>query len=123
MSAIQLLRRSLGDHINYGPLPNIHSTEELIRTNLEVRAWAQEAFKGNDALLRESFVLLESSMADRGVGGMQSNYRCRLRLPSAHDKPNKYTTWSVENGELSLVRSGRQGRLRRPTFTTASLKS
>jgi hypothetical protein len=120
MSAIQLLRRSLGDHINYGPLPNIlfnGATEELIRINLE------EAFKGNDALLRESFVLLESSMADRGVGGMQSNYRCRLRLPSAHDKPNKYTTWSVENGELSLVRSGRQGRLRRPTFTTASLKS
>jgi hypothetical protein len=97
MAAIRLLRRDLGDHINYGPLPNIlfnGASEELIRTNLEVGAWAQVAFRGCDALLKESFVLLEEAMRVRGEGGLQTNYRCRLRLPTAHDKPDKFTTWS-----------------------------
>jgi hypothetical protein len=126
IAAIQLLRRSLGDHINYGPLPNIlfnGATEELIRTNLEVGVWAQESFKGNDALLLESFAVLESSMADRGVGGLQSNYRCRLCLPTAHDKPNKYTTWSSGEWGAFPNKIRRQGRLRRPTSTTAFSKS
>jgi hypothetical protein len=97
--AIQHLRRTLGDHIQYGPLPNIlfngASDEELVRTNLEVGAWAQIAFAHSDALLSRSFQLLDKSMLERGRGGgLQTNYRCRLRLPSHQNNPSKFNTWS-----------------------------
>jgi hypothetical protein len=71
--AIQHLRRTLGDHLLYGPLPNIMfngtDDEELIRTNLEVGAWVTIAFAHSDALLANSFQSLESSMLGRGRGG------------------------------------------------------
>jgi hypothetical protein len=98
VAAIHHLRRNLGDHISYGPLPNIlfngSDDENLVRTNLEVGAWAAEAFKDCDALLSSSFKQLEMMMVGRGRGGRQSNYRCRLRLPSSHNSQASYTTWS-----------------------------
>jgi hypothetical protein len=99
INAIHYLRRALGDHLLYGPLPNIlfNGTvdEELVRINLEVGAWAKIAFAHNDALLSNSFELLENSMLGRGRGGgLQTDYRCRLRLPSHQNNPSKFSTWS-----------------------------
>jgi hypothetical protein len=75
--AIQYLRRTLGDHLLYGPLPNIlfngATDEELIRTNLEVGAWAKYAFIHSDALCADSFKILEKSMLGRGRGGGSAN--------------------------------------------------
>jgi hypothetical protein len=45
-------------------------------------------------LLSNSFKILDESMLVRGRGGLQSNYRCRLRLPSNQNNPSKYSTWS-----------------------------
>jgi hypothetical protein len=126
MGAIQLLRRTLGDHINYGPLPNIlfnGASEELIRTNLEVGAWAQQAFRGNDALLRESFVLLESSLVDRGVGGLQSNHRRGLASPLPTTSLTNTPPGPEASGASSLARYGRRGQSRRPTSTTPFSRS
>jgi hypothetical protein len=97
--AIQYLRRTLGDHLLYGPLPNIlfngAADEELIRTNLEVGAWVKHAFIHNDALCADSFKILEKSMLGRGRGGgLQTSYRCRLRLPSHQNNPAIHETWS-----------------------------
>jgi hypothetical protein len=86
VAAIKYLKSHLGDHIIYGPLPNIMlngcSNGSIIRTTLEVAYWSMHVFKDSPALLQNSFRLLEKMLADRTVGMTQPAPRCVLRLPT-----------------------------------------
>jgi hypothetical protein len=85
--AIKFLKRNLGDHLVYGPLPNflMNGSEDpiTIRTCWEFAAWAKFTFKEEASLLSSSFDVVEKQLAKRGVGGVQNVERCTLRLPTA----------------------------------------
>jgi hypothetical protein len=85
VAAIKLLRRSLGDHIIYGPLPNLLINGcgdwSVIKTSLEIGWWAMMAFKNSPALLQNSYRLLEKMLGDRILGELQPAMRTVLRLP------------------------------------------
>jgi hypothetical protein len=76
MRAIRYLKRSLGDHLQYGPLPNLLlngcSDATVLRTCVEVAHWATAVFKDSSVLLSNSFRLVEQHLADRASGEMQS---------------------------------------------------
>jgi hypothetical protein len=86
VAAIKYLKSHLGDHIIYGPLPNIMlnncSDGSIIRSSLEVAYWSMHAFKDSPALLQNSFRLLEKMLADRMVGTTLPAPKCVLRLPT-----------------------------------------
>jgi hypothetical protein len=87
LEAIKTLRRNLGDHLIYGPLPNfmINGCDDpyTIQTVIEIGQWAHLAFKHQAALLRNSFGLVEEQLKARGACGVQTVQRCTLRLPLA----------------------------------------
>jgi hypothetical protein len=86
MRAIRYLRRSLGDHVQYGPLPNLFlngcSDATVIRTSAEVAHWASNVFKDSPVLLNNSFRLVEQHLVDRASGEMQSCHEYTLRMPT-----------------------------------------
>jgi hypothetical protein len=85
LAAIKFLRRSIGDHLIYGPLPNILLNGcgdwSTIRTSVEVAMWAMLAFKDSPALLQNSYRLLEKMLGDRSIGEAITAQTCVLRLP------------------------------------------
>jgi lysophospholipase L1-like esterase len=85
VAAIKFLRRSLGDHIIYGPLPNLLINGcgdwSVIKTSLEIGWWAMLAFKNSPALLQNSYRLLEKMLGDRAMNEPQQAMRTVLRLP------------------------------------------
>jgi hypothetical protein len=85
VAAIKFLKSHLGDHITYGPLPNIMingcSDGSVIRTSLEVAMWAMNVYRDSPALLQNSFRLLEKMLADRSVGELKPAARHVMRLP------------------------------------------
>jgi hypothetical protein len=106
VTAIKILNRGIGDHVAYGPLPNILlngcTDEATVRTALEIGCWATHAFRGSDVLLHNSFRLVEEQFMVRGEGGLQTDYRCRLRLPTDGHSPGNTCTWSSgEWGQFS----------------------
>jgi hypothetical protein len=105
VEAIRLLKKELGDHVLYGPLPNFMmngcNDEATIRTNLEVGAWARSMSSGGGgsegAIIADSFLHVEQQMQCRGEGGQLTNYRCRLRLPTTLSSSLKTGTWESAN--------------------------
>jgi hypothetical protein len=85
VAAIKFLKSNLGDHLIYGPLPNLLINRcgdwSTIRTSLEVAGWAMQAFKDSPALLQNSYRLLEKMLGDRMMGDSQPARRTVLRLP------------------------------------------
>jgi hypothetical protein len=69
--AIRFLRKELGDHVLYGPLPNImlNGTEDeaTLRTNLEVGAWAKAT--GAAAAGRRPWIASQHWNNNSGEGG------------------------------------------------------
>jgi hypothetical protein len=90
--AIKYLRRSLGDHLVYGALPNIflNGSEDpvTIRTCWEFAAWAKFTFREEASLLYNSFNFVENQLIKRGAGGVQATQRCTLRMPTADGNNN-----------------------------------
>jgi hypothetical protein len=95
IATIKHLRVNLGDHLLYGPLPcliaNGCSDEVTIRTTFEISRWATTAFGPSYGLVCDSFRLVDRMLIDKGEGGMQTDHRCRLRLPLA-DRANPGAT-------------------------------
>jgi hypothetical protein len=90
----------LGDHILYGPLPNILingcSNEEAIRTCYDICKWALLHFKNSDTLLSNSFQLVEKQLTERGGRITQTNYRCVVRMPpsqSCQSRTSYLSNW------------------------------
>jgi hypothetical protein len=85
VAAIKYLKSNLGDHLVYGPLPNLLINGcgdwSIIRTSLEVAGWAMQAFQDSLALLQNSYRLLEKMLGDRMMGEPQPAKRTVLRLP------------------------------------------
>jgi hypothetical protein len=88
MRAIRYLKRSLVDHLLYGPLPvpnlllNGCSDAVVLRTCVEVAHWAAAVFKDSPVLVSNSFRLVEQHLADRASGEMQSGHEYTLRMPT-----------------------------------------
>jgi hypothetical protein len=86
MRAIHYLKRSMGDHVLYGPLPNLFMNgcgdATVIRTSVEVAHWARAVFKDSPAMLSNSYKLVEKHLVDRASGEMQDGRRYTLRMPA-----------------------------------------
>jgi hypothetical protein len=100
LATIKYLRSNLGDHILYGPLPNILingcSNEEAIRTCYDICKWALLHFKNSDTLLSNSFQLVEKQLTERGGRITQTNYRCVVRMPpsqSCQSRTSYLSNW------------------------------
>jgi hypothetical protein len=82
MAAIKHLRVHLGDHLLYGPLPcaflNGCDDAATMRTAFKVTAFGRSY-----ALVHNSFRLVDQQLTARGTGGIQAEYRYRMRLPLA----------------------------------------
>jgi hypothetical protein len=103
LDAIKFLRRSLGDHLVYGPLPNMLldgcDDQPTIRSVFEISRWAELAFGNLSAHLHNSFGLVERQLRARGEDGVQHVQRCTLRLPLATPRPDGSKTVVVVAGE------------------------
>jgi hypothetical protein len=86
LRAIRYLRRSMGDHLVYGPLPNLFlcgcNDPVTIRTAFEVSRWAKLTL-GDNTLLTNSFGKVEELLISRCGGIFQESHRQTLRLPTA----------------------------------------
>jgi hypothetical protein len=84
MRAIHYLKRSMGDHVLYSPLPNIFMNgcgdATVIRTS--VAHWARAVFKDSPAMLSNRFNLVERQLAERACSEMQDGRRYTLRMPA-----------------------------------------
>jgi hypothetical protein len=72
--AIKFLRRSLGDHLVFGAIPNLflNGSEDpiTIRTCWEFVAWAKFTFREEASLLYNSFNFIKKQLIKRGAGGV-----------------------------------------------------
>jgi hypothetical protein len=96
MRAIHYLKKSMGDHVLYGPLPNIFMNgcgdATVIRTSVEVAHWARAVFKESPAMLSNSFKVVEKQLVERARGEMQVGHRYTLRMPTLEIKLLPYTS-------------------------------
>jgi hypothetical protein len=93
VEAIKFLRSNLGDHLLYGPLPNLllNGCEDpiTIRSCIEVGRWAAIAFRDNSVLLGRSFALAERQLRARGTGELSTAHGHTLRLPLVDNTDNR----------------------------------
>jgi hypothetical protein len=105
LAAIKFLRRSLGDHILYGPLPNMLMTscgdEGVIRVCIEVSRWAMVAFKDDRVLLHNSFHKVEEQFKERNLGDIQVDTKW-LPLPNGGTVTVSSGGWQLPT-KLSLL--------------------
>jgi hypothetical protein len=104
--AIRFLRRSLGDHLVYGPLPNIFingcDDSITIRTAFEFTRWARMTLQEN-TLLSASFEKVENMLTERCDGDIQEDSRITLRLPTAEgNNLISYTSGGWDNVPAKL---------------------
>jgi hypothetical protein len=106
MAAIKHLRVNLGDHLLYGPLPcliiNGCNNFATIRTAFNVSNWATMAFGHSYSLVRNSFRLVDQMLIDRGEGGLQTDFRCRLPMT---DRVNPGASMTMSSGGLDKLPS------------------
>jgi hypothetical protein len=86
LRAIRFLRRSMGDHLVYGPLPNLFmggcNDPITIRTAYEVTMWAKSTLNDN-CMLTNSFQKVEKLLIKRCGGSYQADHKQTLRFPTA----------------------------------------
>jgi hypothetical protein len=86
LRAIRYLRRSMGDHLVYGPLPNMFlcgcNDPVTIRTAFEVTKWAKLTLS-DSCMLTNSFEKVEELLTKRCGGNFQADFRQSLRFPTA----------------------------------------
>jgi hypothetical protein len=100
MLAIRKLRRELGEHLNYTPLPQIFGAgcgdELTIREAVESAAWATHVFGRERLFLKRTFEASHAIIAESGEGGLQVAACSRYRLPARADGGNATATWYTD---------------------------
>jgi hypothetical protein len=99
VAAIRNLKRLIGKHVTYTPLPHFFldgcADEATIRVAVEVAAWANIFFGRERLLLRRTFVAANEILIESGTGGAQLLASYKIRLPNG-DKGGT-ATWAAGN--------------------------
>jgi hypothetical protein len=86
VSAINKLKRSVGEHVIFTALPHFFiggcGDRATIRSAVEVGVWAPHFFGGDRIFLREAFLKANEILLDAGTGGPQPAINLRHRLPA-----------------------------------------
>jgi hypothetical protein len=110
MAAIRILKRNLGEHIIYTPLPvyfgNGCSDGLAIRVAVEVAAWATHVFGRERVFLKRTFEASHIISQETGEGGRQVPTSARYRLPASADGSGGTAMWFTDG----LVRLPRRVR-------------
>jgi uncharacterized membrane protein len=92
----ELLRKRVGGHVIIGPLPHFFgpgcSDPATIRAGVEVGAWFERQFRGDDSFLRESFRKANQTLAVICGGGPQPEVITVHRLATIDKKMENWTT-------------------------------
>jgi hypothetical protein len=107
MHCITTLKKELGEHLVYTPLPHLFGTgcqdETAVRAAVEVSAWAAQVFGRERSYLKRGFEVANNILASSGMGGLQAEVRARHRLPTLD---MHYRTWS-SSGMICLPKACR----------------
>jgi hypothetical protein len=107
MAAIRILKRNLGEHVIYTPLPvyfgNGCSDGLSIRAAVEVAAWATHVFGRERVFLKRTFEASHVIIQETGEGGRQVPTAARYRLPARADGNGGTAMW-VTDGLVRLPR-------------------
>jgi hypothetical protein len=97
MFTIRKLRRELGEHLIYTPLPQFFGSGcgdgLTIRAAIESAAWATHVFGRERLFLKRTFEATHVIIAESGEGGLQTATCSRYRLPARADGGNAMATW------------------------------
>jgi uncharacterized membrane protein YgcG len=100
MATIRTLRRQLGEHVIYTPLPIYFGggcdDGLTIRTAIEVAAWATHVFGRERLFLKRTFEASHVIIAETGEGGRQAPASARYRLPPRVDGGSVTATWFTD---------------------------
>jgi uncharacterized membrane protein YgcG len=107
MHAIVTLKKDIGEHLTYTPLPHLFGTgcqdELTVRSAVELSAWAAQVFGKERSYLKRSFEVANQILAGAGTGGMQAAVTSRYRLPTME---LRHRTWA-SSGLACLPRACR----------------
>jgi hypothetical protein len=100
VSAIKMLKRSIGEHVIYTALPHFVGgcgDEATVRLAVEVGVWAPHYFGGERVFLKQSFVKANEILLllEAGIGGPQLALNLRLRLPDSSSSSGA-KQWIIE---------------------------
>jgi hypothetical protein len=100
MTAFRKLRRELGEHLIYTPLPQFFGSgcgdEMSIRATVETAAWMTHVFGRERLFLKRTFETSHVIIAEAGEGGLQEAARARYRLPARADGGKATATWYTD---------------------------
>jgi hypothetical protein len=98
-AAIRNLRRLIGEHVFYTPLPHFFldgcADEATIRAAVEVAAWANIYFGRERLLLRQTFVVANEILIEPGTGMSPMLASNKLMLPIGSNGGT--VTWTSSN--------------------------
>jgi hypothetical protein len=99
VAAICNLRRLIGEHVFYTPLPHFFlggcADEATIRAAVEVAAWANIYFGREQLFLRQTFKVANEILIEAGTGTSPMLASYKLRLPNGSNGGN--ATWASGN--------------------------
>jgi hypothetical protein len=95
MHCITTLKREIGEHLVYTPLPHLFGAgcqdETAVRAAVEVSAWAAQVFGKERSYLKQGFKVANNILASSGTGGQQAEVKAWHHLPTLD---MLYRTWS-----------------------------